>query len=329
VITPYGLILSSARRMTFMENGRRLSRSAMIASGLAVLVFVVALIFFRDRSMVEVAEVILPPRPPSVLMNEPEPAAPELQKNAVVSEVAVHEDVAAIPEPLPEPMTPVVPRREPAPKVAPDAGHAGRARAQAATAELAKATGSLDKALGDLDGALRATSAGYEPSVRRRSLVRGGRGAGDLGAVNAGNASSGAGADVGSTVTGQSVAIGSLSASDAPSSDDASSPSGGAAAPGVYRTNASLLAVIQRYAAGIQYCYGNELKRNPALRGKLVVAITVDAAGRVTAADVVQNTVGSPALASCALSQIRDWRFPAIPHGVTTFQAPFVFTPPN
>jgi len=327
VITPYGLILSSARRMTWLENGRRLSRAAMIASGIAVLVFLMVVLFFRDRSMVEVAEVILPPRPPAILMNEPEPPAPELPKN--VSEVAVHEDVAAIPEPLPEPMTPVVPRREPAPKVAPDAGQAGRARAQAATAELAKATGSLDKALGDLDGALRATSAGYEPSVRRRSLVRGGRGAGELGAVNAGTASSGAGADLGSAVKGQSVAIGSLSASDAPSSDDASSPSGGAAAPGVYRTNASLLAVIQRYAAGIQYCYGNELKRDPSLRGKLVVAITVDAAGRVTAADIVQNTVGSQALASCALSQIRDWRFPSIPRGVTTFQAPFVFTPPN
>ena len=36
--------------------------------------------------------------------------------------------------------------------------------------------------------------------------------------------------------------------------------------PGVYRSNASLLAVIQRYAAGIQYCYGNELKRDPALQ---------------------------------------------------------------
>jgi TonB family protein len=326
MITPAGLIMSSARRMIQAENGRRLSRSALIASGLAVLVFIAVLIFLRDRSMVEVAVVELPPRPPAELLNEPVPPAPEL--NNAVPEVAVHEDVAAIPEALPEPMTPVVPRREPAPKVAPDAGQAGRARAQAATAELAKATSNLDKALGDLDGALRTTTAGYEPAVRRRALVRGGRGAGDLGAVNAGSASSGAGADLGSAVKGQSVAIGSLTASDAPASDDASGPSG-AAAPGVYRTNASLLAVIQRYAAGIQYCYGNELKRDPSLRGKLVVAITVDAAGRVTAADVIQDTVGSPALATCALSQIRDWRFPAIPRGVTTFQAPFVFTPPN
>lgn len=97
----------------------------------------------------------------------------------------------------------------------------------------------------------------------------------------------------------------------------------------MYRSNASLLAVIQRYAAGIQYCYGNELKRDPSMRGKLVVALTVAASGEVTEATVVQNTTGSQRLSTCALSQIRDWRFPAISTGTTTFQAPFVFTPPN
>ena len=87
--------------------------------------------------------------------------------------------------------------------------------------------------------------------------------------------------------------------------------------------------MIQRYSAGIQYCYGNELKRDPTLRGKLIVSLTVDAAGTVVDADVVQNTVGTSKLSSCALGQIREWRFPAIPSGVTTFQVPFVFTPPN
>jgi TonB family protein len=100
-------------------------------------------------------------------------------------------------------------------------------------------------------------------------------------------------------------------------------------APGVYRSNASLLAVIQKYAAGIQYCYGNELKRQEGLSGKLVVALTVAASGEVIEATIVENTLGSSRLASCALSQIRDWKFPAIERGTTTFQAPFVFTPPR
>jgi TonB family protein len=104
---------------------------------------------------------------------------------------------------------------------------------------------------------------------------------------------------------------------------------GRGAAPGVYRSNASLMAVVQKYAAGIQFCYGNELKRHEGLKGKLVVAITVAASGEVTSAVVVQNTLGSTGLTSCALTQIRDWKFPAIAAGVTTFQVPFVFTPPN
>jgi TonB family protein len=103
----------------------------------------------------------------------------------------------------------------------------------------------------------------------------------------------------------------------------------GAAPPGVYRSNASLMAVIQKYAPGIQFCYGNELKRHEGLKGKLVVALTVAASGEVTDAVVVQSTIESDHLRSCALSQIRDWKFPRIPSGVTAFQVPFVFTPPN
>lgn len=103
----------------------------------------------------------------------------------------------------------------------------------------------------------------------------------------------------------------------------------GLAGPGVYRSNASLMAVIQKYSAGIQFCYGNELKRDEGLKGKLVVALVVDASGAVVKAEVLQNTLGSQALAACALSQIRDWKFAAIAAGSTAFQVPFVFTPPN
>jgi len=102
----------------------------------------------------------------------------------------------------------------------------------------------------------------------------------------------------------------------------------GAAPPGVYRSNASLMAVVQKYAAGIQFCYGNELKRHEGLKGKLVVALTVAASGQVTDVTVIQNTLAGTGLAACALSQIRDWKFATIAQGVTTFQVPFVFTPP-
>jgi TonB family protein len=133
----------------------------------------------------------------------------------------------------------------------------------------------------------------------------------------------------GGTGTGYGAGSGPGRGSGTGSGSGSGSGYGSGAGPGVYRSNASLLAVIQKYAAGIQYCYGNELKRNASLSGKLVVSMTIGASGEVLDAHVVQNTIGSERLASCALGQIREWKFPSVPQGVTTFQAPFVFTPPN
>ena len=95
------------------------------------------------------------------------------------------------------------------------------------------------------------------------------------------------------------------------------------------RSDAQLLAVVRKYAPGIQYCYDNELKKAPGLGGKLLVSITVAANGRVTEAAIVQDSVGSAGLKSCALAQIEAWKFPKVEEGVVTFQAPFVFTPPE
>jgi hypothetical protein len=49
----------------------------------------------------------------------------------------------------------------------------------------------------------------------------------------------------------------------------------------------------------------------------------------VLEATIVEDAVGSDRLAACALSQIKDWKFPPIERGLTTFQTPFVFTPPR
>ncbi len=103
----------------------------------------------------------------------------------------------------------------------------------------------------------------------------------------------------------------------------AQAPAGG------YRSNESLLSVVRRYAPGIQFCYDNELRKKPGLRGKLVVAMVVLANGTVSEATIVEDTLNSPAVRSCALAQIKGWQFPAIPSGVTSFKTPFVFTPPS
>jgi outer membrane biosynthesis protein TonB len=213
---------------------------------------------------------------------------------------------------------------------------------------VTEAVGSLDKVLSDVASALPVTAnatAGPERKPRSRaSRVRGGRTAGEistvvnLSGVAPGDASSSPIQSQGITI----AAISDLTVQGQGGGGPGGDGTGGGGLPGVsggsgsggasrgdLRTDESLLSVVRRYAPGIQFCYDNELKKNPHLRGKLVVSITVLASGEVSAAAVVEDNLKSPEITACVLAQIRGWRFPAIPQGVVTFKAPFVFTPPS
>ena len=317
------------RKNRFGTNGQRVSRALLIASAIYVAVMVACWILLPLAGVDETRVVELPPErfmvaepPPQVALSPPPALVPDVAPQVAVQTVAdLPEGIVNEPKPLP------LREREP---IDPNAGKEGRRRAEQATAQLASATKSLDAALGDLSSALKNSSDGTpEPSRRRRArALGGGRGDGELASVDAGTPQGGSADLEHSTVTGSIVAVGKL----APAPVEAGagdSPGARASAPGVNRTNASLLATIQRYAAGIQFCYESELAREPGLRGKIVVAITVSASGEVTDASVVQNTFGANRIAGCALAQIRQWKFPPIASGATSFQTPFVFTPPN
>lgn len=326
--TNIGLAALQQRRALFGNNRTRLSRSASVASVLFVLIFVAAMFvvpIFRPRTVI----VHLPDERTVTILPEQIEPPPVRDAAEALEQVSVRQIADPV---LPDHLTLPPPRTRPDPEIPDnDAARMGRERAQQVTADLASSAGALDRALRDLSASLKGAQGTYQASSRVRTrAVRGGRSDGQLPSAGSGAAAAGRADLAGTRVTGDRVAIGTLapaSASGAASPSDESGVS--ATAPGVYRTNASLLAVIRRYAAGIQYCYDSELKHDPTLRGKLVVALTVAASGAVTDVRVVQNTTGSAALAACAVGQIRDWRFPVIPAGVTTFQTPFVFTPPN
>ena len=73
-------------------------------------------------------------------------------------------------------------------------------------------------------------------------------------------------------------------------------------------------------------CYEKELKRNPALKGKIVVRIVIGTTGRVADVSIEKDTVGSAAVATCIRNRIRPWRFPFKPEEETAISAPFIFT---
>ena len=85
---------------------------------------------------------------------------------------------------------------------------------------------------------------------------------------------------------------------------------------------------IQRRIRAIKSCYEQELRRNPALAGKVTVEFTVQERGNVTDAKATENSTGSDAVAACVTRTIARFRFnPGPEGGSVTFRYPFVFQP--
>jgi hypothetical protein len=66
-------------------------------------------------------------------------------------------------------------------------------------------------------------------------------------------------------------------------------------------------AVVNSHNAAIQYCYQRALRRNPDLKGKLVVRFTITPEGTVKNVEVVSSTLNDPDVIDCILSRIRRW----------------------
>lgn len=301
----------------------------------AVGVLFLAVVYLTPRRSVEITSVDqVPDRIAKLILDEPAPA-PALAPPKPVAEPkpeVVMEQPKDVPKPKPEP-TPVPrnvgQRRQTPPQPVPeDRGTAGREMAQKqVTQQLAAVTGALETTIADLETALSSSDDGQprQPRRRARRATRRGRSASDLAGVATPVTTVETDAAA-SSIGGARIAVETIAELEA---EDFPGGTSGAATRNEHRSDASLLAVVRRYAPGIRFCYDNELKKAPGLGGKLVVSITVAASGRVTEAVLVKDTVGSAGLTSCALLQIEAWKFPAIPEGTVTFQAPFVFTPPE
>ena len=88
-----------------------------------------------------------------------------------------------------------------------------------------------------------------------------------------------------------------------------------------------LAAYVRSRKGAIQQCYEKELKRNPSLKGKVVVRFSITPAGRTSDIDIEENTLGNEAVASCIKTTIRGWVFPFKPPSDVPVAYPFVFAP--
>jgi outer membrane biosynthesis protein TonB len=89
----------------------------------------------------------------------------------------------------------------------------------------------------------------------------------------------------------------------------------------------ALARYVKARIKAIQNCYEKELKRNPNLKGKVLVRFNILSSGRTGEIEIEENTLGNDAVASCIRTVIRGWMFPFKPDGEVPVAYPFVFSP--
>jgi len=82
----------------------------------------------------------------------------------------------------------------------------------------------------------------------------------------------------------------------------------GAAKKSQYRSAEAIQSVLLSHNRAIQYCYERELRRNPSLKGKVVVRIKVNFQGHVTHVEIVESTLNSERVERCIVTRIRQWK---------------------
>jgi outer membrane biosynthesis protein TonB len=89
----------------------------------------------------------------------------------------------------------------------------------------------------------------------------------------------------------------------------------------------ALARYVRQRLKAIQNCYEKELKRNPSLKGKVVVRFSITPSGRSGDIDVEENTLGNEGVSACIRTVIRGWVFPFHPPDNVAVAYPFLFSP--
>ena len=83
--------------------------------------------------------------------------------------------------------------------------------------------------------------------------------------------------------------------------------------------------VMKSHNKAIQGCYETELAKDDSLNGKLMVSFIIGEDGKVLAAEMKSDGVGSAALAECVLQRVGAMGFPAPTGGAVKVSYPIVF----
>jgi hypothetical protein len=135
-----------------------------------------------------------------------------------------------------------------------------------------------------------ANATGGSGGINSASISRGGVGNGSAGSIT------GTGVQVARAQSGISTA---MAEADRPLSKGA----------GPARTDEEIQIVFDRYKAALYRIYNRELRNDPSLRGKMVLAITIEPDGRVSACRVQSTDLDSAALSADIVERVQKFNF--------------------
>jgi len=98
--------------------------------------------------------------------------------------------------------------------------------------------------------------------------------------------------------------------------------------PGPARTDEEIQIVFDKYKAALYRMYNAELRKNPTLRGKIILRITIEPGGEVSACTVQSNDLASQELVAQILDRVKKFNFgPKEKVSKTTILYPIDFLP--
>jgi outer membrane biosynthesis protein TonB len=237
------------------------------------------------------------PPPPAPTVEEQQPEKPE-----PIPEPEIEQELKPVEGPaLAEASPDAAPTPEPA-------ARKKRAESQGILAFREKFAGLADKAPGARLGAdARISSSGEASGVGRpeRSMVTT-NAPGSSGGINLASLSR----DVGG---GGGGPMGGVQLTRAKSSIGGSGPVDRplASGPGSSRTDEEIQIVFDRHKAALYRLYNRELRKNPTLKGQMVLKIRIEPDGRVTLCELQSSDMNAPQLADQVLDRVRTFDFGA------------------
>ncbi len=290
------------------EDRRRLRKSLAVAMLLMLVIGGVPLVWTLPK--VDKAHVEVPERLAKMVEKKVPPKPVEQVKQAKKEDVKKDEPKKE------EPKKPKEDTTKPNPTPTPT--EVKQARAKAETTGVLAFKDSFKDLMEDMPSELGADAriqnvaqqnAGGAPGTRSLIVAQATGGSGGIvsGAVSRGGFGAGGAGGSGAAIASAGHGVGKATSGIAAIAGDADRPLSKGVGPA--RTDEEIQIVFDRYKAALYRIYNRELRIDPSLRGKMVLALTIEPDGRVSACRVQSTDMNSDALSKDIVERVFKFNF--------------------